>query len=61
VIFRTLCFGSEAGSGSDVLAATFSVVETCRRLGRDAQAYLHEAITASFHNRPAPRLIIHNP
>lgn len=61
VIFRKLCFGTEAGSGSDVLAATFSVVETCRRLGRDAQSYLHEAVTAHFQNRPAPKLITINP
>lgn len=60
VIFRKLCFGTEAGSGSDVLAATFSVVETCRRLGRNAHTYLHAAMTAHFQNRPAPRLIIHN-
>jgi len=60
VIFRKLCFGTERGSGSDVLAATFSVVETCRRLSRDAHTYLHAAITAHFQNRPAPRLIIHN-
>ncbi|MGD9856468.1 MAG: transposase [Planctomycetaceae bacterium] len=60
VIFRKLCFGTERGSGSDVLAATFSVVETCRRLGRDPHPHLHAAITAHFQNRPTPRLIIHN-
>lgn len=61
VIFRKLCFGTERGSGSDVLAATFSVVETCRRLGRDAQTYLHETVTAHFQNHPAPQLITYNP
>ena len=60
VIFRKLCFGTERGSGSDVLAATFSVVETCRRLGRDTHDYLHQAIAAHFQNHPAPRLIINN-
>jgi transposase len=60
VIFRKLCFGTERGSGSDVLAATFSVVETCRRLGRDTHTYLHAAVAAHFQNHPAPRLIINN-
>jgi transposase len=61
VIFRKLCFSTERGSGSDVLAATFSVVETCRRLGRDAHTYLQQAVTAHFQKRHAPQLIIHNP
>ena len=60
VIFRKLCFGTERGSGSDVLAATFSVVETCRRLRRDAPAYLHDAVTAHFQNRTPPQLVINN-
>lgn len=60
VIFRKLCFGTERGSGSDVLAATFSVVETCRRLGRDTHTYLHQAVAAHFQNHLAPRLIIKN-
>ncbi|MGE3998638.1 MAG: hypothetical protein AB7I48_00350 [Planctomycetaceae bacterium] len=60
MIFRKLCFGTERGSGSDVLAATFSVVETCRRLGRDPHPHLHAAITAHLPNHPAPRLIINN-
>ncbi|MGE4002628.1 MAG: hypothetical protein AB7I48_20725 [Planctomycetaceae bacterium] len=45
---------------SDVLAATFSVVETCRRLGRDPHPHLHAAITAHLQNHPAPRLITNN-
>jgi hypothetical protein len=61
VIFRKLCFGTERGSGSEVLATTFSVVETCRRLGRNAHTYLHQSITAHFENLPAPPLIPHIP
>ena len=60
VIFRKLSFGTESGSGSEVIAITFSVVETCRRLGRDAQSYLREAVHAYFQNRTPPKLIIHD-
>ena len=59
VIFRKLSFGTE--SGSEVIATTFSVVETCRRLGRDAQSYIREAVDAYFQNCTAPKLIIQNP
>jgi len=60
VIFRKLSFGTESGSGSEVLAITFSVVETCRRLGRDAQSYLRDAIQAHFQKHVPPKLIIHD-
>ena len=58
VIFRKLSFATESGSGSEVIATTFSVVETCRRLGRDAQSCLREA--APDQNSPRiPRLKNH--
>lgn len=57
VIFRKLSFGTESGSGSDVIATTFSVVETCRRLGRDAQTDIHDAVKAHFQNQPPPQLL----
>jgi len=61
VIFRKLSFGTESGSGSDVITTTFSVVETCRRLGRDAHTYIREAVEAHFQNLPAPQLITQHP
>ena len=61
VIFRKLSFATESGSGSEVIATTFSVVEASRRLGRDAQSYLREAVDAYFRKRTAPKLIIRNP
>jgi hypothetical protein len=45
--------------GSDVLAANFSFVETCR-LGRDAHIDHHQAITAHFHSHTAPQPVINN-
>ena len=38
-------------------ACGFSVIETCRRQGRDAFEYLQQAVTAWLHNVAAPSLV----
>ncbi|MFV0374512.1 IS66 family transposase [Microbacterium sp.] len=57
VIYRKLSFGTESKSGSLTLSVILSVIETCRRLGRDALSYLHSAVKAHFHHQPTPKLI----
>ena len=60
VIFRKLSSGSVAASGSKVLATTFSVIETCRRLGRYEQHYIRQSVNVHFHNTTATKLITQN-
>jgi transposase len=57
VIFRKLSFGTESTSGSKTLAVVMSVLETCRRLGRDPLACITTAVTHQFQNQPAPTLL----
>ena len=35
----------------------FSVIETCRRRGRDAFEYLQQALAAWLHNESSPSLV----
>ena len=35
----------------------YSVIETCRRQGRDAFEYVQQAVAAWLHNVPAPSLV----
>lgn len=57
VIYRKLSFGTESPTGSRTLSVILSVVETCRRLGRDALSYLQASVDAHFHHQPAPQLL----
>lgn len=57
VIYRKLSFGTESPTGSPTQSVILSVLETCRRLGRDALSYLQSAVKAHFHHQPAPQLL----
>ncbi len=60
VIFRKLCFGTEARTASQNLAVIMSVTETCRRMGRRPFDYLTDAVKAAFSTQPAPKLLSQN-
>jgi len=57
VIFRKLSFGTESTSGSQTLSVVLSVLETCRRQGRDALPWITTAVTHYLRNHPAPALL----
>ena len=43
--------------GDYFITRGFSVIETCRRRGRDAFEYMQQALTAWLHNVPSPSLV----
>jgi transposase len=49
VIWRKLSFGTQSESGSRSVERMLTVIETCRRAGRNAFAWLAEAVRAHFH------------
>lgn len=53
VIFRKLCFGIWRSRGSDVLAATVSVVDTCRRRPQYRRAQHKDPLVAHMHSGPS--------
>jgi len=57
VRWRKVSFGSRSKAGSEFVERVMTVVETCRRQGRSALAYLREAVTALFHRQPPGSLI----
>ena len=57
VIWRKLSFGTQSASGSRFVETLLSVIETCRRQGRDAFAFVANAIKAHFHHR-APSILV---
>jgi transposase len=57
VIWRKLSFGTQSVSGSRFVERMLTVIETCRRGGRDAFTWLTEALRAHFHRDTAPPLL----
>ena len=57
VVKRKISGPTRSRRGDLFIARGFSVIETCRRLGRDAFEYLQQAVTAWLHNVPAPSLV----
>jgi transposase len=57
VILRRISGGSQSERGNRWIERIFSTTETCRRQGRSAHQYLHDAINASLHGRPIPTLV----
>jgi transposase len=57
VIWRKLSFGTQSAAGSRFVERLLTVIETCRRQGRDAFAWLSGAVRAHFNNQPAPSLL----
>ena len=57
VLKRKISGPSRSRRGEDFIARGFSVVESCRRQGRDALDYMVQAVTAWLHKAPAPSLV----
>jgi transposase len=57
VIWRKLSFGTQSGAGSRFVERMLTVIETCRRAGRNAFAWLTEAVRAYFRRETAPPLL----
>ena len=57
VLKRKISGPSRSRRGDDFVARGFSVIETCRRQGRDALDYLHQAVIAWIDKVVAPPLL----
>jgi transposase len=57
VLKRKISGPTRSRRGDDFIARGYSVVETCRRQGRDALDYICQAVTAWLHDAPAPSLM----
>lgn len=57
VLKRKISGPTRSKRGDEFLARGFSVIETCRRQGRDALDYIHQAITAWIDKATAPALL----
>ncbi|MGH3631861.1 MAG: IS66 family transposase [Sciscionella sp.] len=57
VILRRISGGTQSERGNRWIERILSTLETCRRQGRSAHEYLHDAIDASLHSRPIPTLL----
>lgn len=56
VIWRKLSFGTQSAGGSRFVERMLTVIETCRRAGRNAFAWLADAVCAHFSRATAPPL-----
>jgi transposase len=57
VIWRKLCYGTDAASGSRFAERILTVLATCRQQERDLLRFLHDSLTAHRHERDAPLLL----
>lgn len=57
VIWRKLSFGTQSPPGSRFVERMLSVIETCRRVGRNVFAWLTDTVRAHFHRDAAPALL----
>ena len=57
VIWRKLSFGTQSAAGSRFVERLLTVIETCRRAGRNAFAWLTDAVCAHFHRDAVPPLL----
>lgn len=57
VIWRKLSFGTQSAAGSRFVERLLTVIETCRRAGRNTFAWLTQAVRAHFHGEAAPPLL----
>jgi transposase len=57
VIWRKLSFGTQSAAGSRFVERLLTVIETCRRAGRNAFAWLTEAVQAHLGGQPTPPLL----
>jgi transposase len=56
VIWRKLSFGTQSAAGSRFVERLLTVIETCRRTGRNVFAWLTQAVQAKLGGQPAPTL-----
>ena len=57
VLKRKISGPTRSRRGDEFLARGFSVIESCRRQGRDALDYLHRAVVAWIDKATAPPLL----
>jgi hypothetical protein len=57
VIWRKLSFGTQSAGGSRFVERMLTVIETCRRQGRDAFAWLVSAVQADLLHQAPPSLL----
>ena len=57
VQWRRTSFGSRCAEGSLFVTRMLTVVETCRRQGRNALEFISQAISAKLRSLPAPSLV----
>ena len=57
VIWRKLSFGTQSAAGSRFVERLLTVIETCRRAGQNAFAWLTAAVRAHLRREPAPPLL----
>ncbi len=57
VIWRKLSFGTQSAVGSRFVERMLTVIETARRAGRNAFAWLTEAVRARLCGQTAPALL----
>lgn len=57
VQWRKTSFGSRAAAGTEFVARMLTVVETCRRQGRNILDFVSHAITAKLNSMPSPTLV----
>lgn len=57
VIWRKLSFGTQSASGSQFVERMLTVVETCRRQGRNGFEWLNKALQAHFEGKPSLSLL----
>ena len=57
VLKRKISGPTRSRRGDDFIARGYSVVESCRRQGRDALGFMVQAVTAWLHDAPAPSLV----
>jgi transposase len=56
VIWRKLSFGTQSAAGSRFVERMLTVIETCRRRGQNAFAWLTDAVRARWGGQPGPCL-----
>jgi transposase len=57
VLKRKISGPTRSRRGDEFIARGFSVVETCRRQGRDLIGYMHQAVLAWINDAPHPSLL----
>jgi transposase len=58
VQWRKVCFGNRSTAGEIATARLLTTTQTCKLQGRNALAYLAQAILAHRRNHPVPSLLI---